>query len=194
MEILEETLYDFQLDIRESTIPNAGNGAYLTFLGARKLTKQAATRSERLLKQHVIEDMTDLEPLTAKLPGGLGIGVTVTGRNLYGNDNNQYWSKNRSQLFFEHCQNGTISPELDENLVQCEIHREVLKLRSKVEDGKRIGFLGIHSESDYVESDDELFWSGPESMFEIGRYGPIRPEVSERVQRLFRSFPIMMQN
>jgi len=169
-------LYDFQIDIRESTIPNAGNGAFLTYLGARKLKKQAAIRSERLLKQHVIEGMAETEPMTAILPGGLGIGVTVTGQNLYRNDNNRYWSKIRSKFLSEHSQNDTVSSAFDENSVQCGIHQEVLKLRSEVEDGKRIGFLGIHSESDYVEANDVLFWSGPESMFEVGRYGPIRPE------------------
>ena len=32
-----EILFDFRIDVRQSCIPNSGNGAFLTFLGARRL-------------------------------------------------------------------------------------------------------------------------------------------------------------
>lgn len=86
--IPSETLYDFRVDVKQSSIANAGNGAFLTFLGARVLRPEAAARSERLLKEHVIEELVGTHnPLVAETMGGKTMNVTLTGSNLHYNDN-----------------------------------------------------------------------------------------------------------
>ena len=43
------------MDVKQSSIEKAGNGAFLTYLGARVLEAGAASRSARLLKEHVVD-------------------------------------------------------------------------------------------------------------------------------------------
>jgi len=185
-----ETLYDFQVDIKQSTIENAGHGAFLTYLGARVLKKSAAARSTRLLRGHCIEnDICTHNPLEAETLSGKKVKVTLAGNNLHYNDNNIYWSKKRADKFEEFhinqnpshsksthgsCRSAVESFTFDENEVKCKVHEEVKKLRQKIPDGNGIGFLGIHQESDYEPDDDELFCNHPNA-FELGRYGPHRP-------------------
>ena len=178
--VIPETLYDFQIDIRPSNIPNAGHGAFLTFLGARVLKKEAENRTSNLMKQHIVDgEIATKRHLTASTMGGLKMDVTLTGRNLYRNENNPYWSKNREKALASNMDNNSnVRDDFDENSVQCEIHQEVQRLRSKIPTGRGIGFLGINSESDYVEDKDKLC-SFPTGMFEIGRYGPFKPEVRD---------------
>jgi hypothetical protein len=152
-----ETLYDFRVDVKTSNIPNAGYGAFLTFLGARVLTKEALDRSNRLLDSHVHCDALEtLQPLLAQTLGGRRMSVNLTGNNLHHNNNSIFWSKRRWQKFdvlLTQNENGIFRPSLetfDESKVNCNIHQEVEMLRDRVPVGQRIGFLDIHSESDYV--------------------------------------------
>lgn len=168
-----ETLYDFQINIRQSTIPNAGHGAYLTYLGARTLTKRASDRSTRLMKEHVIEtEIATHNSLTAITQGGRSMNVTLNGKNLHYNDNNIYWTKKRSREYMQFAKkNGkeqqqpvggirSKSPSLsisrrssmesfDESEVDCKVHDEVELLRNRIPEGNGIGFLGINQDSDY---------------------------------------------
>jgi len=66
--------YDFRVDVQKSTIPGSGNGAFLTFLGARhlKLSKQ---RVEPMPKRH----QHCFEELEAIGDDGSGINVKLTG-------------------------------------------------------------------------------------------------------------------
>ena len=140
-----ETLYDFRVDIKKSSIPNAGHGAFLTYLGARVLKKKAQERSSRLMNQHFIVDEADVVthlPLSAKTLGGRTMNVKLTGDNLHYNDNNIYWSKKRARKYAS-------KESFDENEVDCDVYDEVKKLRNTVPDGQGIGFLGINNESDY---------------------------------------------
>lgn len=153
-----ETLYDFRVDIKTSSICNAGHGAYLTYLGARVLKKSAFDLSTRLMKEHIaLHDVGTLKPLMAQTIGGRRMSVRITGKNLHHNDNNIYWSKKRLDKFAEferetptrgNCRSPNKS--FDESQVDCRIHQEVQKLRNRIPEGKGIGFLGILSESDYM--------------------------------------------
>ena len=138
-----ETLYDFTVDIKKSSIPNAGHGAFLTYLGARVLNESAQQRSTRLMQEHTTEGEVGTHlPLSAKTLGGRTMNVTLTGDNLHYNDNNIYWSKKRAR---KHAS----KESFDENEVDCDVHNEVKELRNTMPDGEGIGFLGINKESDY---------------------------------------------
>ena len=147
-----ETLYDFRVDIKQSSIPNAGHGAFLTYLGARVLKKKAQERSSRLMNQHFIVDEADVVthlPLSAKTLGGRTMNVKLTGDNLHYNDNNIYWSKKRFRKYATESNRRHSMESFDENEVNCDVYDEVKKLRNTVPDGQGIGFLGINKESDY---------------------------------------------
>jgi hypothetical protein len=137
--------------VKTSNIPNAGYGAFLTYLGARVLTKEASDRSKRLLDKHVHCDNLDtLQPLQAQSLGGRRMSVKLTGNNLHYNDNSIFWSKKRWKKFDDFYLEANASLEsFDESKVNCHIHQEVEMLRNRVPDGQRIGFLDIHGESDY---------------------------------------------
>jgi hypothetical protein len=158
-----ETLYDFQVDIKQSNIENSGHGAFLTYLGARVLKAKAAARSSRLIKEHFIYVVGTHDPLIAETLGGRRMNVTLAGDNLHHNNNSVYWSKKRSEMFAAFQKMACPSPHsnslsptcespvdsFDEDLVNCKVHSEVRKLREKIQ-GDGIGFLGINTESDYT--------------------------------------------
>ena len=74
-----ETLFDFRVDIKQSNIPGAGHGAFLTYLGARVLKPRSASRSERLMKEHVVEALPidTHNPLVAETLGGKRMTVRL---------------------------------------------------------------------------------------------------------------------
>ena len=145
-----ETLYDFRVDIKKSSIPNAGHGAFLTYLGARVLNESAQQRSTRLMQEHTTEGEVGTHlPLSAKTLGGRTMNVTLTGDNLHYNDNNIYWSKKRFRKYATESNRRDSMESFDENEVNCDVYDEVKKLRNTVPDGQGIGFLGINKESDY---------------------------------------------
>lgn len=193
-----ETLYDFIVEIKPSNIPNGGLGAFLTFLGARVLRKSASDRCARLLEEHNAYDETGNlfvkthEELTAEVYGGRNIHVTLKGNNLHHNDNNVYWSKERQSYLKKHIdEHGTLLDHFDEDEICCKVNSEVKKLKSKIPAGKRIGFLEIHSESDYVEDKSLVFSSEKKGlgMLEMGRYGPHRrDDVKDNLHFGFKNF------
>lgn len=145
------------MDVKTSSICNAGYGAFLTYLGARVLKKSALVRSTRLMQEHIARvDVGTLKPLVAQTLGGRRMSVRISGKNLHYNDNNIYWSKKLLSEFAEFGKTNPIGGKLrstnesfDESNVDCQIHHEVKMLRDKIPDRQGIGFLGIFSESDY---------------------------------------------
>ena len=76
--ILAEILYEFKIDVSKSSIPGAGFGAFLTFIGARILHPKYRqyTRNGELAKTRQILD--------AAMPNGNGgVHVTLTGKGTY---------------------------------------------------------------------------------------------------------------
>ena len=145
------------MDVKTSSICNAGYGAFLTYLGARVLKKSALVRSTRLMQEHIARvDVGTLQPLVAQTIGGRRMSVRISGKNLHYNDNNIYWSKKLFSEFAEFRKKNPIegksrstNESFDESNVDCHIHHEVKMLRDKIPPGQGIGFLGIFSESDY---------------------------------------------
>ena len=195
---LVETLYDFRVDIKPSNIPNSGLGAFLTFLGARVLRKDASDRSVRLIAEHNTHDENDNlfvkthEELRAQVYGGRQMQVTLKGDNLHHNDNSLYWSKERQTYLQRHVEeHGTLLDHFDEDEICCKVNSEVKKYRSRIPENERIGSLGIHSESDYVEDKTKVFSSEKHGlgMLELGRYGPHRRvDVKDNLHFNFKSF------
>lgn len=193
-----ETLYEFRVEIKPSKIPNSGLGAFVQFLGARVLKNDASNRWARLLGEHVTHDdngnlfVKTQEELTAEMYGGRKMNVTLKGNNLHHNDNSLYWSKERQRYLNEHVEkNGTLLDHFDEDEICCKVNSEVKKYRSKIPEGERIGFLGIHSESDYVEDKTVVFSSEKSGlgMLELGRYGPHRRiDVKDNLHFCFKNF------
>ena len=193
-----ETLYTFRVEIKPSKIPNSGLGAFLTFVSARVLTKAASERCSRLLSEHRTYDengdifVKTQEELAAEVYGGRKMRVTLKGDNLHHNDNSLYWSKERQRHLTRHIEeHGTILDHFDEDEICCKVNSEVKKYRSKIREGERIGFLGIHSESDYVEDKNVVFSSEKKGlgMLELGRYGPHRRvDVKDNLHFDFKTF------
>ena len=79
-----ETLFDFKVDIKQSNIPGAGHGAFLTYLGARVLKPRAASRSERLMTEHIVEALPieTHNPLVAETLGGKRMTVRLVSNTL----------------------------------------------------------------------------------------------------------------
>jgi len=150
----------------------------LTYLGARVLKNKAEERSTRLIKQHIVDDNDNgtHEELVAQTLGGRTMNVMLTGDNLHYNDNSLYWTKKRYKKYQSEQSRRESIESFDENAVDCAVHDEVERLRHRIPDGKGIGHLGIHKESDYRCDSSKPFWNLPREMFELGRYGPHRPE------------------
>jgi hypothetical protein len=74
-----EILYDFRVDISPSKIPNAGLGAFLTFLGARHLKDEAYGKKGPKLTQKKLELEDTLEALGER---GHGIHVRLAGEAI----------------------------------------------------------------------------------------------------------------
>ena len=73
-----EILYEFRIEVSKSSIPGAGFGAFLTFIGARILHPKYRqyTRNGQLAKTRQILD--------AAMPNGNGgVHVTLTGKGTY---------------------------------------------------------------------------------------------------------------
>ena len=118
--------------------------------------------------------------------------VTLKGNNLHHNDNSLYWSKERQNYLKRHMdENGTLLDHFDEDEICCKVNSEVKKIRRQIPEGERIGFLEIHSESDYVEDKSVVFSSEKKGlgMLEMGRYGPHRRnDVKDNLHYDFKNF------
>lgn len=144
--VFDETLYNFQVHVRTSTIPNSGRGAFLTYTGARKLRKnslqkiQTAYNANRWMVPfgHDLLEAAEVDN-AGKITRGYSVRVKLSNA-LYGVDD--YDSRQAKQFML----------------------------------GNEIGFYGLHSESDYVESSDK-FSSLCEGcgLIDLGRYGPFLP-------------------
>lgn len=147
----------------------------MRYLGARVLKLECAQRSTRLLNaRHQVPKKT----LTASRPEGFGVSVKLTGTNLYGNNNSDYWVNEAFPMTAKHpVTKKTIKLSLiGKNLHYDSDEEEAPLVRQEQPSWRvqRIGFLGIHVESDYV-SDDSLKFASTNpgcGYIDLGRYGP----------------------
>lgn len=73
---ITEILYDFLVDVDKSTIPNSGNGAFLTYLGARHLKPGAYRKEAEIQKKKELHCHAELEASNAH---GFCMNVKFTG-------------------------------------------------------------------------------------------------------------------
>ena len=145
-----ETLYDFRVDIKQSSIPNSGHGAFFTYLGARVLKPKVLERTARLMENHIIHISPTHDPLTAVTFDGRRMDVKLTGESLHYNDNSVYWTKPRFKKFKAEESRRASMEGYDDDVIDCNVHKEVKKLKKRIKDDDRVGFLGINKESDYM--------------------------------------------
>lgn len=113
------------MHVAPSKIPGGGNGAFLTFVGGRRLTKKARERGRAELEKRVLRDVETKGTLTARLPSGYNYAVKLRGENLHGNNNNDFWPMDET-VDVDNAGAGYLKPK-----------------------PFGIGHLGIHSISDY---------------------------------------------
>ncbi|GKY98086.1 hypothetical protein MPSEU_000766500 [Mayamaea pseudoterrestris] len=74
------TMYDFLITVKPSKIANGGYGAFLKYVGARRLIKNAYERGRRAMKEYKLCETEDTEAvLQAVSATGHGVAVKLTG-------------------------------------------------------------------------------------------------------------------
>lgn len=139
--------------MEKSRIPNAGLGAFLTYMGARKINKDSETFKicEELLSDCYFYEETTMSHLVAVMPDGLTKGVALTGENLHGNFNCVYWPKYLSDPIKAQVPSTNPCTETVWKSVNVRIVGECVEafqeLRNRPENG--IGHLGMYKPENY---------------------------------------------
>ena len=145
-----DIIYEFRVEARPSLIPNAGNGAFLTFLGAREAS--CVTKNS-----DVVSEVEVIQPLVSKDFEGYHLNVKVVGDHLKENSKNIQYPPPTS-LPPVH---GTPQkmPIGDTDKYPWKLQSDGKKLLSRYEESSDITFATNHIGC---------------SVIEIGRYGPFR--------------------
>jgi hypothetical protein len=171
-------LYYFKTFAQESRIPNAGYGAFLSFVGARRLTKESMERNDGLLEDADYKCNLENEPLDATMDEGRsGVSVRLEGAGLdrYGR---QYVSTTKLVALI---QSNTLTEGSVLRTGQQRVRIYVEGMPSILDrkayyvsdPNRRIGHLGIHMESDYKWIKNPIFPAFFD-LIDLGRYGPFR--------------------
>jgi hypothetical protein len=167
---LTDTLFDFRINVRPSKIPNSGYGAFLTFLGARKLKEEAKKKSQELLCDRLYVESATTKALEATI-GHMNMSVVLRGEDLHGNWNNVLFPITRFPL-------KAIIPngkEVNIKLTPHSIHDDVKQLRDRKEIkplDNGLGHFKIFTEEDYEHDDAIQYCSDDFGIVDLGRYGP----------------------
>jgi len=145
-----DILFDFECTVDESKIPGARFGAFLTFLGARKLDKKLQEKREAFRAQVEYRELPTMKSLTARLPGGFHASVSLTGDDLHGNNNSEYFC----------IQNASSDCGNKEN-------------HDHPTSGHAIDQFKLFTESDYKQDSSIKFYPAS-NLLHLGRYGPFR--------------------
>ena len=75
-----EILYDLKITVKKSSIPSGGNGVFLEYIGARRLTESSKRQGRNIMKNYksLTDDITTKD-LHAISPTGYGLTVKLTG-------------------------------------------------------------------------------------------------------------------
>ena len=160
----------FRVDVKTSTIPGAGVGAFLTYVGAKLLNTTSKTFKicEELLSDSWHHEPMTMSRLSAVMPDGQTKSLFLTGENLHGNHNCVYWPKRLPSK--------PLSAKVDGTAIKIKIAGECLEtfeeLRNRPKDG--IGHLGMYTEENY--EDVTGIPCPPNLVFKlVGPYGPLSP-------------------
>lgn len=147
--LLIDVIYEFRVEAKPSLIPNAGNGAFLTFLGAREAPCP--------IEDSDIEfEVETIKPLVSRDLEGYHMNIKVMGEHLLDNDKRMQYPT------------PTTIPSIHGSPEERTIGTSKYPWPLNPE--------GEHLKSRYVENPETLFSSNRIgcSVIELGRYGPFR--------------------
>lgn len=177
-----DVIYSFRLEAAKSYIPGAGNGVFLTFLGARELKPSVRKRGEAIIDDRPWGQVNELfDSRNVYHKHGWGMTVTITGKHLKAPYN--------SELAYPPLV-ATIPPEIlpNGNVLQPkpmvvhfsdpDLPYSEMELQSLRDPKNRIGHYGLYSDADYVDAPRRTFSSLHANcgMIDIGRYGAYKKE------------------
>lgn len=146
-----EILYDFKVEVGASSIPGAKLGAFLTFLGARRLSPQGKLKGKRVYRGRTlfVNDMKkEFSTIEAENQFGDLVGVQLKGDHLFGKDNSDYIFED--EIAFDPQR---ANPPEENALV-----------------APGIGFVSAYDEGDYFR-DNTIQFDGKKHCISLGRYG-----------------------
>ena len=184
--MLSAILYSFRAFAAQSTIPGAGIGAFIEFLGASRLSEASNERRLRILDDVVLCIPKTMKPLQAYLEeGGSGLSVYLKGEDLHGNKNREYRPKYsrkklvasippgellRSSVFYRNVESV--------NLRSIDDIHEILDYESlflhESTSMQPIGHLNIHTDCDYEFDESISDFFTHINCIDLGRYGPFQ--------------------
>lgn len=171
-------IYSFVIQAKESSIPNAGNGLFLKFLGAKELKPSRRKRQMEVEEfRHVVLD--PYEELEAIHPAGFGINVDVTGEHIKTHHNTICPFQKLEAILFK--TGNMITGEEKKMTVKfsdSDLPYDADELQGLRKPGERIDHYKLFCLDDYVDAPRRKFsYLHPESGFlDIGRYGPFLKE------------------
>jgi hypothetical protein len=169
-----ETLYDFRIEINESKIANAGLGAYLTYMGARKVKPERLKVVGPILMDSLASIAETMVPLIAEKPGGRTVLVKLKGNNLHGNHNSEYWASTADLLDAEipitAIGRNKVFRKQNERL---SLHGKGIQSHTELENRPLggIGLLELYTDSDYVPAPGIVF--NETLCIDLGVYAPL---------------------
>lgn len=150
-------------------------GTFLKFLGTRVLNPEAQRRNDAEMNSRIYFFAPTKHRLRAKLPDRSKISVSITGRDIHGNNNSDFWHRRGKPIqAVLSCGSETrvvVHVSSDKDSFTDNIAKNAVSSVTKNND---IGFLGINSYSDYIPDDTCLFSSFNDGcgMIDLGCYGP----------------------
>ena len=172
--MLPDVIYNFSVEAKTSTIPHAGNGAFLTFLGARELKPSIKKRNESYLRKrenivscHLSEEANLLyEPLTCRFENDRMASVSLKGEHLHTPHNCWYLVAD------------SVDPETGSAIPDFNRHYTVEELDGMDNQANRIGRLKVNKVSDYIPAPNRTFSSLHKScgLIDLARYGPYQKQ------------------
>jgi hypothetical protein len=162
---------------QKSKIQGGGMGAFLKYVGAKALNPISKSLNERIFDNTTINMHLENQPLQAQLEDG-GATVHIKGAGL--DDHGRKYCSNHDLVAIirsKSIRRGSIF-KAGKQKIRIHIEGVPSSLDKKayfVEDEcRRVGYLGIHLESDYKWAPRIPFLSSCDSVIDLGRYGPFR--------------------
>lgn len=177
------TIYSFRAFAAKSKLPGAGMGAYIEFMGVKRLNKTSDERRLRLLYQLDHYESLTKQPLQAH-PSKYGSGVTVflKGNDLHGNRNQDFQLKQlkavipknalRKKSILRMKNEFTVRIKSEEDL-QLNIEYDA----NYVHDDSPlhpIGHLRVQTDCDYYLDHSTTEYDSNLNCIDLGRYGPFQ--------------------
>jgi hypothetical protein len=153
-------------------------GAFLQYVGAKRLNKRSKTFNDNIFDNIEIDIELENEPIQAQLEDH-GVTVTLKGAGLdeHGRKYCSYHDleavvESKALLSGSALRSGRQKVRIHIEGVPSNLDRKAYFVS---DESRRIGYLGIHIESDYQDRDIP-FPVTDEMIIDLGRYGPFRKQ------------------